>query len=337
MDPTFFFGYDGNIGPEFMGADSGVIQDTGHLGYLLVQDCKLLTSIKVDGSIRRVTMPHMVTVVDFSDGIRIAPELRPTLSRRGAIRLASIPILSSLSATALCGFYSDWYCFSTILPGIITNGVSCLTIGSGILTFTHPKPLPNSPKGGILLDGTEMVILVGGKGAVNSVTRGRFSLRFRSEPEYRTIGLCSLLMIGQLLAQVLLIPQGSLFGQIMFLVSLIVAWGYNAYLSSLDRDKIQRQVLNEVLQRPRKMRFQLRSRVTSVVFISLIVQPRDPRKFLDDLLPNSTVWDIWKRGVLRKLEMKKFDFEDSDFEGIADAERSLLGVLYQDAGHAACV
>ncbi|TBU55666.1 hypothetical protein BD310DRAFT_969097 [Dichomitus squalens] len=47
----------------------------------------------------------------------------------------------------------------------------------------------------------------------------------------------------------LLIPQGTLFGQIMFISTLALSWGYNSYLSSVDREDIQTDILIESVLR----------------------------------------------------------------------------------------
>lgn len=238
-DPATFFGYDGKRGPMFTRVYPSLgPMETGHLGYMLFQDCK---SLRPDDSVRgRYTSFHAVTVVNLDHVPAITMQLS---SRPGAARLSTFPILTSFSTTALCGYYSDWYCFTAILLGIITNGLSCLVIGSAIIKFSHPRAAQGSSRGdGVFGDrsGNEAVILLGPEDAVNSVTRGKFDLHFRGAPELTQIGLCSVLMIGHLLAQVILIPQGTLFGQIMFLTSFIASGVYNSYLSSINRDRIER-------------------------------------------------------------------------------------------------
>ncbi|KIK21852.1 hypothetical protein PISMIDRAFT_62610, partial [Pisolithus microcarpus 441] len=126
-------------------------------------------------------------------------------------------IVVSVVACVMCGLVNDWYSFTMILLGIIVSGISCYVIGSGTFFFTHPEPAEGSPPGdGILSSDQEIVVLRGEEGAVNSITRGGFSLRFRSEPHYEDIGWCSVLLMIQFVAQLLLIPQGTLFGQLMF-------------------------------------------------------------------------------------------------------------------------
>jgi hypothetical protein len=261
--------------------------------------------------------------------------LRPKLPRPTTILLASIPILTSLCTCILCGVYGDWYCFSMILLGIITSGLSCFVIGSAELIFTHPIPASGSPMGDGLMKGDkEMVIILGKEGAVNSVTRGEFSMVFADRPDHKNVGRCSLLLVIQFLAQLLLIPQGTLFGQIMFLASLASSWAYNSYLSSFDREKIQRKMLKEqVLDNPKLTKYKLGTWTTVAVFILLILQPSKPEKFLNDLIPNDTeTWTIWKKAVLDKVEKKReLYFVPDDYEGVDEKDRSLLETLYNDA------
>jgi hypothetical protein len=224
-----------------------------------------------------------------------------------------------------------------ILLGIVASGISCVVIGSGKFTFTHPIPAPGTPRGdGLLITDNNVIVLLGAEGAVNSITRGRFSLNFGSEPEYRNIGICSLILTTQFVAQLLLIPQAALFGQIMFIASLAVSWAYNSWLSSLDKAEIQRRLLLDVvLKNPMMTKYMLGTRTTMAVFVLLALNPSDPAKVLDDLLPNDTqVWKRWKSIILSRLQggekmhFHSADWDDGNFNG---NERTLLRTLLGDA------
>jgi hypothetical protein len=299
-----------------------------------MKECELSVSEedvqKVEG---RYTSAVTVTVAKL--GGEPEYKMNPLLPQPTTIHLASIPILSSLATCILCGVYEDWYCFSMILLGIITNGLSCFVIGSAKLFFTHPKPAPSSPMGdGVMMDGKEVVILLGVEGAVNSVTRGEFSLVFKDSPNHGSVGMCSLLLILQFVAQLLLIPQGSLFGQILFVASLGVSWAYNSYLSSSDREKIQRRTLREKILPDMKLeKYKLGTWTTTVVFVLLVLRSSNPEKLLNRLCPNDTnTWKIWKKAVLEKVKGNEpLSFDDDDYEGVDEGERPLLEMLYGDA------
>ncbi|KAH9915196.1 uncharacterized protein BXZ73DRAFT_30008, partial [Epithele typhae] len=223
-----------------------------------------------------------------------------------------------------CALYEDWICFAMILTGILANGLSCYWIGSGTLTFTRPKPANGAPPAhGILNDGEQIIILKGPEGAVNAVTRGAFSLDYGCGERYHRIGVCALLLTTQFLAQLILLPQGTNFGQIMFLTSLAVSWLYNIYLSSLDRDSIKRRILmKKILQEPRMAKYTLGTRTAMAVFVLLVLAERDGahqklwhpvaeqdeadskslQSLFDELLPNDTpTWRVWKDATLRKV------------------------------------
>jgi hypothetical protein len=330
VDPSTLFEWNGSVGPEFFGLHSGtVLKNTGRTGYLMIQECKDMKSVVLEG---RETSPGFVTIamLDSTPDTRVYPKL---LRSTGSL-LAIIPISCSLACCAMCGVYRDWYCFLMILLGIVTSGLSCYVIGRGKLSFIHPRPADGSPPGdGILKEGMDMVILKGDEGAVNSITRGEFSLEFASQPEYRDIGICSMLLIVQFLAQLLLIPQGTLFGQVMFLSTLAVSWAYNSYLSSLDNEMLQRELLlNCVLAKPRLQRFKFPNWTSTVVFTLLFGRPDDPQKMLNSLIPNDTIiWGKWKAAVLGMVETRVSDFVE-DYAGLENVKDSLLlKQLYGDA------
>jgi hypothetical protein len=251
--------------------------------------------------------------------------------------LAVIPILASVGACVACGIFHDWYCFSMILLGMFSSGTACFVIGSGTLIFTRPDSAKGSPRGdGYLSGSSELVALRGAEGAVSAVTRGRFSLRFEGEPEYRAIGISAMLLMTQFLLQLLLIPQGTLFGQIMFLSTLAISWLYNCYLSSLDHEMIQAEILGEkVLKHPVMKRYQLGSWTAAVVFLVLLLRPPNSSDILDGLLPGSAMWTVWKLAVAEKIERgEQLLFDESDYAGVASDQRDLLKVLFSDATEA---
>lgn len=332
-DPATLFELDGWKGPKFRAAHSGtIIEETGHLASLFMKECAAMEGKVVEG---RKTQAVGVTIAKLNHVP--APQMCPKRINAYSPVFASIPISVSIGTCIACGVFEDWYCFSLILLGILTSGVSCLVIGSGKFVFTHPEPAKGSPAGdGILNSDKEIVLLKGAEGAVNSITRGRFSLDFSSEPEYKNVGWCSVFLTIQFIAQLLLIPQGSLFGQIMFVASLGVSWIYNSWLSSLDKEKIQQDILlNSVLDKPILTKYYLGTRTAMVVFVLLVLQPDEPAKLLNELLPNDTkVWRQWKETLLRRLLSKeKLEFVEADLEldAFSQQEKSLLETLCGDA------
>ncbi|KAI0747797.1 hypothetical protein C8Q80DRAFT_1168534 [Daedaleopsis nitida] len=348
VDPAVLFELDGSNGPKYRAVHSGtVIGKTGHLAHLFLQECKQIHVPRAhELPYTRVTTPFCVTVAELSH--EPACEMHPRLVRDSTSPLALIPISASLLTAAACAVYRDWFSFSMIVLGMVSSGLSCYVVGTGTFTFSHPAPAPGAPRGDGVLEGKdEIVVLKGPEGAVNPITRGYFSLQYSSEPEYHNIGICSMLLTIQFLAQLLIVPQGEIFGQIMFLSSLAVSWCYNSYLSSLDKESIQRRILfQQVLNSPVMRKYKLGTRTIMAVFVLLVLSPADDqslRTILDDLLPNETrVWRLWKDTVLHKIRSLadsdkagpypfRFDEEMSASEGFEVNDRVLLSTLYQDA------
>ncbi|KAI0637288.1 hypothetical protein C8Q77DRAFT_559922 [Trametes polyzona] len=355
VDPAVLFELDGMQGPKYRGVQSGTIMPrTGHLAYLFLQECKdIPRSLIRTVPQKRRTTPIAVTVAELSK--TPGTEEHPRLFRNATTPLASIPISASIATSIACAFFRDWICFAMILLGMFTSGLSCYVIGTGLFTFAHPKHAEGAPGGdGILLpEGEgEVVVLKGPEGAVTPITRGRFSLKFSSEPEYHNIGACSMLLTTQFLAQLLLVPQGEIFGQIMFLTSLAVSWMYNSYLSSLDRESFQRRILmDQVLDiKEHDLRkYEFGTRTAMAVYVLLELSPAEPRalrKILDDLLPNETpVWQIWKEDVVKKVCSDKHTAEAPRNAGTSrfvvptthslnESDVRLLNTLYDDADSA---
>ncbi len=319
----------------------------------------------------RMTSPGTVTVIDLNHLRENEPNklIHPTLPYRHYGFLALFPILTSIGACVGSALVADWWSFGCILLGMIANGCACFVLGSGKLAFQHPEPANGAPPGdGILwAGGNDVVVIRGSERAVNTLTRGRFFLQYgecRACPPAPTgqagayveiakqnvkrgsdngapaggnpnsfwIGIASLLLTTQFLAQLLLIPQATLFGQLMFVCTLAVSGGYNAYLSSIDREDIQTRILRQILdldekpaeggeETPRKVRkFKFGTWTATSTFACLALQPDpvkrlpDSSKVLNALIPNDTeVWNRWKDILRKKLHSKnpwEFTVED---------------------------
>jgi len=250
----------------------------------------------------------------------------------------------------MCALVTDWVSFSMILLGIISSGVACLVIGSGELSLDTVKmPAPGAPPGDGILIGDETVIVVkGAEKDVNAITKGKFMLSIAGKPRYNRVGLCSLLLLLQFLLQLLLIPQGTLFGQTMFLGTLGISWAYNSYLSSLEKEKIQAKVLFKKLGKPKMRKFRLGTRTTMTVFACLLIcdgmeSPYDginPGKILRDFIPNDTqVWQRWRDKVILQMNegnsssesLTHLELDQGDRSHLGESDINLLTTLLKDA------
>ncbi|KAL1940738.1 hypothetical protein VTO73DRAFT_7779 [Trametes versicolor] len=358
VDPAVLFEYDGGDGPKFTATQSGtVLQKTCHVANLFAHKCKNLSPIlPPKGVEKRVTTPGFVTIAKLDH----IPETNNITRRKGVFTsiLATIPIITSLGACAGCAFIRDWYCFAIILFGVISSGLSCFVIGLGTLRFKHPAEARGAPPGDGVLesDGSELVIVKGPEGAINAITRGRFSLDYPSKPKYHSIGVCSMLLTLQFIVQLLLIPQSSLHGQLFFLATLACAWAYNSYLASFDRAGIQCAILSDQvlgLKEGQLKRYQLGTRTSMVTFALLLLAPAREdalTRVLNDLLPNDTeVWRVWKSEVLARIAVHfplegpesdrefSFGFPEKTPPPDSDCPDDLLQTIYNDATSGAAV
>ncbi|KAG1877526.1 hypothetical protein F4604DRAFT_1580602 [Suillus subluteus] len=332
-EPAKFFELDGKQGPKYVASRSGsILEYTGHLAYLIMQKSKEELGYQVEG---RVTKRNKVIIIKMQQVFE--PKDKPpkeqlvrdiTPRSRLHTLVAILPIAVSFTTCALCGWANDWFCFSMILLGIISSGMSSLVIGSARLKLQGVNSAPTAlPGDGMLMDGDDIVLLLGKEGDVATIMRGKFILEYDPWPvknehaefrrpgeepvtdEYTAIGLCSLLLVIQLLGQLLLIPQGTLFGQIMFLSSFAASWVYNLYLSSIDNEYIQEDMILEELGLEEKhiLTYSLGTRTTAAVFACLMLQPPGfkPERIICNFIPNDTpVWITWRKKVLEVMKTR---------------------------------
>jgi len=328
VDPATMLELDGKVGPRYVGAHSGTrINATGHLAYLLMEYCS-----KSKPTAARLG-PSLLTIVTLQES-----ELQGaiTLPASPFDPFAIIPICFSIGSAVICAIFGDWYCFAMIMLGVICNGLSCYVIGSATLEFIPPTSSQYSPPGdGILLGpaGSRVMVVKGSERVVARVTRGRFNLRYTSEPKYHNIGFISLALTTQFLLQLFIIPQGKLFGQIMFLSSLSVSWIFNAYLASVDRQDLQKEILTTaILGNLRLDTVGLPKWMSLVAFAAVCLEAKaeDTRAILDEMIPNNT--EVWKRvkEVVAEAEGEAFE-NQPNLEGLNEQEKGLLRDMLEQA------
>ena len=348
-------GLDGKQGPRYIGALSGtMIMPTPYISYLAMKRSREVEAEQTG----RVTTPFDVTYLTIRPVSHAVPIPLP-LGRRAFYALFTI--FSSVVTCVMCALVYDWFSFSTILIGIICGGLATSVIGEGKLDIrTVKRPAPGAPPGhGILIEEGGVVVIKGEEQDVSIITKGRFELKTDSkpvdeekggnQPHYHAIGLCCLVLFLQSLLQLLLISQGTFFGQIMFVISVSVSWGYNSYLSSLDKEKLQTDILFEALGNPQMLRFRVGTRTMMIVFVCLLLfhgvecsSPEDARrlrcKMLNECLSNDTaVWKRWKDKVVEQLvdvhdgSDSLLHLEDLDNGTLSESEKELLDVLLKDA------
>ncbi|TFK55909.1 hypothetical protein OE88DRAFT_677071 [Heliocybe sulcata] len=343
--PETLFEYDGKEGPGFLSISSGTKLDrTGQLAHLLLNKCASLgVDMRVDG---RKSTPMEVTIVQVSSSGGDAKEFPAPVHRSILVLLTSfVPILGNMACCVTCAVFGDWYLFTVILLGIVFHGIATLVLGSGKLLVTHPVTAKGAPPGdGLLMRDGEMVIVLGEENAVNIVTRGAYALTFWSKPRYDDVGLCALLLMGQFVAQLLLVPQGTLFGQVLYLVSLAVSWGYNSFLSSKELDEIEADALYTLGQHQNGLitsaplrvdsatKFQLPTRTSVAAFIYYVLrsrsQPEESLELMKYVVPNETaLWKEWRR----RVAAERFYPEGKE---IGNDEWAFLWVLLEDAAQA---
>ncbi|KAG2033635.1 hypothetical protein BDR03DRAFT_1071931 [Suillus americanus] len=355
-EPTVYIGLDGKSGPMYFASQSGTfLKQTGHLAYLLMQRCKDQRAVIVEG---RRTRANKVTILEMPD-IKFDAAAKTSLNIRARDgfhkHVALFPIATSVATCILCAWGDDWYCFSLILLGILVNGISCFVIGSASIVLQSAASSKNAPPGdGMLMDGNHVIVVLGKEKNVLAITQGKFQLEY--EPwihnEYAAIGLCSLLLVIQFLTQLLLIPQGKLFGQVMFLTSFAVSWAYNLFLSSMDKEYLQEELLAQALNlsEDHMKTYKLGTRTTAAVFACLALQPNcepeewekrgfKPHEILRQFIPNDThVWAVWRDQVLEQMRSSKSSLELFDLQACGnriaafnDADKNLLSDLLSDA------
>ncbi|KAG2069289.1 hypothetical protein BDR04DRAFT_1078251 [Suillus decipiens] len=352
-EPAECFELDGKQGPKYVASRSGsVLEYTGHLAYLIMQISKEELGIQVEG--KRITKQNK-TLPNEEPARTIPPR-----SGRHAL-FAIIPMTVSITTCVLCACMLDWFCFSMILLGIVSNGTFSVVIGSARLVLQGVNSASTAPPGdGMLMDGDNIVLLFGKEEDIATITRGKFVLEYNSliRDEYNAIGLCSFLLVIQLLLQLLFIPQGKFGGQIMFLISFAFSWAYNLYLSSIDNEYIQEQLILRELRLEEKhiQTFVFGTRTTAAVFACLMLQPPEafdeseweplgfkPENIIHHFIPNDTpVWTAWREKVLDVMRNRKgnqdawhgrglLQMSSDEDQRFRPADRELLRQLLEDA------
>ncbi|KAF9223208.1 hypothetical protein BS17DRAFT_782561 [Gyrodon lividus] len=325
---TMTFGLAGKQGPRYSGAFSGTDMVTGYLGYLTANGCtdlplQKVELLKMDGKPARETgTPSTATIIYLPQRHGTSHNTSrnyyvPVPKHDPSLALVAIaPSLVSIMACVACVLARDQVCAFLISLGIMSSGISSLVFGTATLSFRIPVPSEGSPPGDGLMypqNSSSLVLLKGDEADVNVVTKGEFELDFSTgllaHPRNHTIAACSFFLMIQFLAQLLLMPRSTFFGQITYLISFIASGVYHLYVASHEKEKIQRELLHQELGAVME-RLSFGTRTQMAVFLCLVLgegrehpEKSDPNAVLTQIIPNDTpVWKYWRKKVVKELE-----------------------------------
>ncbi|KAI9056660.1 hypothetical protein FKP32DRAFT_1585494 [Trametes sanguinea] len=334
----------GGTGLTYISAHSGAtLPRTGPLASTFAEQCSAVHAIEVGGR-RSDTMDVAVTRLTRethdSQHIRV-PHTHPKW-------FALCPVAATLSTAIACIFYRDMFIAFVILFSALCHGTACLVMGNAKFTYQHRIPQVTARfSSGWMEAHRSFVVLFGTEPAIAPVTRGRFVLKLSPWRMHFFISLCSVLLALQFLSQLLLVPQGTLFGQLMFIASLVASWAYHRLVLAWDNESIQRHILvADILGRPHIERYRFGTRTAAAVFTVLVLRSaigHDIEARLRALLPTNTpVWELWYATVAERIHSgqplsfeKECDWEWQKMRGLLTLEESsLFRELLQDAATA---
>ncbi|KAI8998927.1 hypothetical protein BD414DRAFT_138248 [Trametes punicea] len=324
---------DGATGPAYHSARSGAtLPHTGPFAPMLVEECAAVDAIEVRGRRSHTMEVAIVRVERKPEGIEY-PRVPYTYPKW----LRVLPLAATLSTVIACTFYHDWYTASVILFSALCHGLACLAMGNAKLTYQHRIPLQTARfASGWMEAQRSFIVLCGTEAAITPITRGRFSLSFAHSKGHSHVSLCSMLLATQFLSQLLLVPQGTLFGQVMFIASLIAAWAYHRLILARGKESVQRRLLMaDILGGPQIRRYRFGTRTAAAVFTVLALRPAIRHGIearLKALLPTNTpVWELWYATVARKIDSglpltfeEECKWEWQKMKGLLTREESLL-------------
>ncbi|KAG1752155.1 hypothetical protein EDB19DRAFT_1672257 [Suillus lakei] len=319
------FGLDGKNGPKYIASQSGTImQQTRHLAYVLMNSN--WRGEEGDSVGRRVSpTPMQLMIVDLKTGTGDGT-LPPKNHRHSSLHI--IATAASITACAVCARVGDRLSCMMILLGMVSSGTTSFIMRTGKITLERRKPADGVPPGdGMLLLDTRIIILKGKEEDVNAVTKEK--LRLKPMGGRSTLLLCAFIASSQVTLQLVFMPFGSLPGQLMFLLSLLVSGATNLYLSA-NKDDMQSSALLTLLNDPEVKTYQANSRATAAVLACLALcweSGTPPNQILEDLVPiNPGPWRAWSEFVTENIETQRTSFVHSEVE-----QGTLLADLVEDA------
>lgn len=269
--PAHLFGLDGRLGPKYTAAFSATEIQTGHLGYLAMERCKeIREATEIPG---RITSPAHVALIDLG---KVDYEHDVLRLSKIDIFLAIFPIIVSIVTCVLRALVYDWYSFSTICISILASGFAGITIGGSVkLEFKSVmRPAPDSlPGNGILVPviwENIIVVVKGPEAAVNAITKGNFGLELGGRVFQYAIVLSAFLLIADFVSTLPHSTRNAL-RPVHVRTSLCVSWICNFRISSMNRERLQAEILFRKLGKPHIRKFLVQTRTTMAAFVALLV------------------------------------------------------------------
>lgn len=98
-------------------------------------------------------------------------------------------------------------------------------------------------------------------------------LWYQSDVWLQTFSLCSSLLTIQCIAQLLIIPQGTYAGQVLFLATMITSWLYNSYVACQEMAVWEKLILKDLLKALTMKCYSLGTRTQAAIFLMQVLKP----------------------------------------------------------------
>jgi hypothetical protein len=235
----------------------------------------------------------------------------PPNRRKAMYGLAALAV--DVAFLVILAVIEEWWIFSIILASIVCNFSFVNSLRScKIEVVKHKVSSNDTPPGhGIFAHDTEntFIAVFGTEDMVNNIAKTKLQVT-RTGAELWT-GMACMSMQLLFLAQILITPQGSLAGQIIFLASLLVGWIANACYSYIDVTEAQRQIVRNNSGTMHALTLQGdRTQVLLLLAFLVGLHGDDFKEIYSNLLAKSADWKKALDAVSKKVEIKDYQIEE---------------------------
>ncbi|KAI8582644.1 hypothetical protein K450DRAFT_226290 [Umbelopsis ramanniana AG] len=261
-----------------------------------------------------------------TDFYKISPSIKKAM-------YGVVALVVDLVFLAILGRIRDWWILSIILASLVCNFLFVTSLRSCKIEVVKHKvsSLDTPPGHGIFAHDTENTFMAvfGTEDMMNNIAKTKLQVtrnstictkRPSTEPTESTntifselwTGLACMSMQLLFLAQILITPQGTLAGQIIFLASLLVGWIANACYSYIDVTEAQRQIVRDNCGAKHVLTLQGdRTQVLLTLAFLVDLEGDDFIEIYTNLLAKSADWKTALKAVSDKVKNKRLKNEQN--------------------------
>lgn len=239
--------------------------------------------------------------------------------------LGIVAIISNIIGIGLCFKFQDFYISSLIIFNVISNYILGFYFYFTNIKYCEKDVIQNSPKGDVIVELEKQFIIIKGK---EEYIQSLLQIPMIIEDQKYLGVIAGILCIITGLLNVIIIPLGNIYGQLIIAFLLLIGYITNVFFTAFDKDNIFKKLTTSCVSMKYNKQIILPNRTSALGFIFYIYKKHAIIN-CKHLIPKSMTWKKWYNSFINN---DNIIYKEKIIEEYVDNNLFLKLIEYKEKG-----